>query len=109
MTMLHTQTGTLQPQAPFDFESSLAFLGMFPPMHGEQQIAERALTKAVSIERQPVVFSVRSKGTIDQPEITYTLHASVPISASMESAAADRIAFFLSLNDDLRPFYAIGE
>ena len=107
--MLHTKSSTLQPQAPFDFECSLAFLGMFPAMHGEQQLADRALTKAVSINGQAVVFRVRSTGTVEAPQMAYTLYAAQPISEALDRAAADRIAFFLSLNDDLRPFYAIGE
>jgi DNA-3-methyladenine glycosylase II len=102
-------TGTLQPQAPFDFECSLAFLGMFPPMHGEQRLADRSLTKAVSIDGQPIVFRVRSTGTVETPQMAYTLYAEQPISEALERAAADRIRFFLSLDDDLRPFYAIGE
>jgi DNA-3-methyladenine glycosylase II len=107
--MLHTNNGTLQPQAPFNFDCSLAFLGEFPAMHGEQQVADRALAKAVSIDGQAVVFSVRSTGTVEAPQMAFTLYAAQPISVKLEQAAADRIAFFLSLNDDLRPFYAIGE
>ncbi|MEP7292890.1 MAG: DNA-3-methyladenine glycosylase 2 family protein [Chloroflexota bacterium] len=107
--MLHSKTGTLQPQTPFDFEQSLAFLGAFPPMHGEQQIADRSLTTAVSIDRQPVVFRVHASGTTDTPEIAYTLYAHQPISPTLAGQAADRIAFFLSLDDDLRPLYALGE
>jgi len=107
--MLSTRTGTLQPQAPFDFECSLAFLGMFPAMHGEQQVADRSLTKAVSIDGQPIVFTVHSTGTVESPQLTYTLYAAQPISDALDRAAADRISFFLSISDDLRPFYAIGE
>lgn len=107
--MPHTKIGTLQPQAPFDFAQSLAVLGMFPPMQGEQQIVERTLTKAVSIQRRAVVFETRSTGTKDTPELSYTLHTTQSMSAEMVETAADRIAFFLSLYDDLRPFYALAE
>lgn len=107
--MLHTQTGILHAQLPFNFEQSLAVLGMFPPMHGEQQIATQTLTKAISIERQPIVFSVQASGTGATPELHYTLFADAPIHEATAEAAADRIRFFLSLEDDLRPFYALGE
>ncbi|MEO8394641.1 MAG: DNA-3-methyladenine glycosylase 2 family protein [Chloroflexota bacterium] len=107
--MISTITGMLQPQAPFDFECSLTFLGMFPPMHGEQQLADRSLTKAVSIDGQPLVFSVRPTGTVEAPQMVYTLYSAQPITDRLDRIAADRIAFFLSLDDDLRPFYAIGE
>ncbi len=103
---MYSQTRTLQPKAPFDFAKSLGFLDEFPAMHGEQSIHERSLTKAVTIDEQAVVFSVRSVGTIEQPKLSYTLTCANPISEALARAADDRIAFFLSLNDDLCPFYA---
>jgi DNA-3-methyladenine glycosylase II len=106
--MLHSKSGTLPAQPPFDFERSLAFLGMFPPMHGEQQLADRTLTKAVSIDGHAVGFRVRAAGTPDVPQMAYTLYSDQPITPELDNAAADRIAFFLSLNDDLRPLYAQG-
>ncbi|HVU10125.1 MAG TPA: hypothetical protein VHD90_02560 [Phototrophicaceae bacterium] len=108
-TVMFTETRTLQPKAPFDFAMSLGFLDEFPAMHGEQRVNERALTKAVVIDEQAVVFSVRSVGTVDQPKLSYTLYCANPISEALARAADDRIAFFLSLNDDLTPFYSIAE
>jgi DNA-3-methyladenine glycosylase II len=55
-----------------------------------------------------VVFRVRAAGTPDAPQIAYTLYSEEQITPELEAAAADRIAFFLSLNDDLRPLYAQG-
>lgn len=104
--MLHTQSGTIPAQPPFDFASSLAFLGMFPAMQGEQRLADRTLTKAVRVDGVPLVFSVHAEGN---SALAYTLHAEQPVTDAVQSAAANRIAFFLSLNDDLRPFYALAE
>jgi DNA-3-methyladenine glycosylase II len=106
---LHTASGALTPAAPFDFEQSLDFLGMFLPTQGEQTLAPRTLTKAVMIDGQPVVFRVAGTGSADAPRLEYTLFAEAPITPAMQAAAADRIGFYLSLDDDLRPFYALGE
>jgi DNA-3-methyladenine glycosylase II len=106
---LFTASGVLTPTAPFDFEQSLDFLGMFVPTRGEQTLAPRTLTKAVMIDEQPVVFRVAGTGSADAPRLEYTLFAAAPITPAMKAAAEDRIAFYLSLDDDLRPFYALGE
>jgi DNA-3-methyladenine glycosylase II len=71
-------------------------------------LAERALAKAVLIGGQSVVFAIAAAGSVEQPRLEYTLHSDQPIDAATRAAAEDRIACFLSLNDDLRPFYAIG-
>src|SRR5215212_444189 len=105
---LSVVTGTLLPTPPFDFDKSLDFLGFFAPMEGEQVLAARALAKAVLLDGQIVVFEIAVSGSIEQPRLAYTLHSDQPISDAIRLAAEDRIAFFLSLNDDLRPFYAIG-
>jgi DNA-3-methyladenine glycosylase II len=77
-------------------------------MEGEQTLAARALAKAVLIHGQIVVFEITVSGSVEQPCLDYTLHSDQPIGDIVRAAAEDRIAFFLSLHDDLRPFYAIG-
>ncbi len=104
----HTETGYLTPTPPFDFGRSLDFLGFFPPMQGEQTVASRTLTKAVYVEGQITGFQLSSTGTIDAPKLEYTLFSEQPMSDSIKHAAIDRVSFFLSLDDDLRPFYQIG-
>jgi DNA-3-methyladenine glycosylase II len=100
--------GTLTPIPPFDFDKTLDFLGFFAPMEGEQVLAARALTKAVLIHGQIVVFEIAAPDSIERPRLDYTLHSDQPIGDATRAAAADRMAFFLSLHDDLRPFYAIA-
>jgi len=106
---LSTASGVLTPTAPFDFEQSLDFLGMFLPTRGEQTLASRTLTKAVMIGEQPVVFRVAGTGSAGAPRLEYTLFAAAPMLPEVQAAAAGRISFYLSLADNLRPFYAIGE
>lgn len=107
-TPLHTEAGYLTPTPPFDFARSLEFLGYFPPMQAEQTIASHILTKAVSVEGQVIAFQLTSTGTVDAPRLDYTFFSEQPMSEAVKHAALDRVSFFLSLDDDLRPFYQIG-
>jgi DNA-3-methyladenine glycosylase II len=100
------QRGTLTPRAPFDFAQTLAFMRMFTPMADEQHIATDRLTKAVALHGRAVVFSVWSEETVEQPRLAYTLASATPLSDDERLALRDRISFFLSLDDDLAPFYA---
>jgi DNA-3-methyladenine glycosylase II len=101
--------GTLTPKPPFDFDKALEFLGHFRPAMGEQKTHDGILTKAISINGQMVVFRLQSIGTLDAPELAYILYSDSAISDDLHMAVRDRIGFFLSLHDDLHPFYAIAE
>jgi DNA-3-methyladenine glycosylase II len=105
---LHLITGTLTPRAPFDFAKTLAFLGDFTPTAGEQALAPDSVTKAVTLHGRAIAFKVHDVGTLEEPCVAYTLYAEHPLSETELSAIIDRIRFFLSLDDDLQPFYAIG-
>ncbi|HEY5002148.1 MAG TPA: hypothetical protein VII61_03285 [Ktedonobacteraceae bacterium] len=105
---LHLITGILTPRAPFDFAKTLAFLGDFTPTAGEQVLAPDSVTKAVTLHGRAIAFNVRDAGTLDDPRIAYTLYSEHPLSEPEQDAIIDRIRFFLSLDDDLQPFYAIG-
>jgi len=107
-TKLYTVSGELAPRAPFDFAKTYRFLHGFSPTAGEQALHEGAITKAVAIGVQAIAFTVRSTGSVEQPRLAYTLAAERPLSADEQAAVADRIGFFLSLDDDLAPFYTLG-
>lgn len=101
--------GTLIPKPPFDFDKSLEFLGHFRPAMGEQKTQDGVLTKAVSLDGQVIVFRIQSIGTVDAPELAYIVYSNSPISDELHEAVRDCIRFFLSLDDDLQPFYALAE
>lgn len=103
-----TMTGTLLATAPFDFAKSLHFLANFPATDREQVITDTSLTKAISIDGRCVVFRLTSTGSIEQPELRYTLFSQEPLSAPSVEAVLQRVTFFLSLDDELQPFYAIA-
>lgn len=99
--------GTLRPVAPFDLDQALDFLVTFPPMHGEQVISEKALKRAAWASQTPVAFRLSSVGTVEEPELRYELHSDEPISDADVAALLRRIEIYLSLDDDLRPFYEL--
>jgi DNA-3-methyladenine glycosylase II len=105
---MYQETGTLTPIPPFDFSKSLQFLGIFGPTKNEQTVSTHSLTKAISIDGQTVVFQLTSIGTTEKPVLEYTLFSVKPFSQAMENAVVERITFFLSLKDDLQPFYRLG-
>lgn len=106
---LFTVQGTLTPCAPFDFEKSLDFIGEFAPMAGEQTLAPRSLTKTISLNGKAIVFQIRARGTVEIPELDYTLYSAQKLSKAEQEKVVERVRFFLSLDDDLKPFYAIAK
>src|SRR4051812_26085893 len=99
-----TYTGTLAPVPPYSFEQTLTFLGGFTPGKGDQTLGDGTLTRAIPVGDQAVVARVHSTGTVEAPALAYTLAAARPLPADDRTAAEDRLRFFLSLDDDLRPF-----
>jgi len=105
---MYQEVGTLTPTPPFDFDKSLQFLGIFGPTKNEQTVSTQSLTKAISFNGQTVVFQLTSIGTIEKPRLEYTLFSADPFSEATKNAVVEHITFFLSLKDDLEPFYRIG-
>ena len=109
LMQLNSFAGTLTPRAPFDFTHSLRFLGEFAPTRGEQSLAGQTLTKAVMVASQPWIFEIRSTGAFEIPSLAYRAWTARPVSDELRRALEDRLRFYLSLDDDLRPFYALAE
>ena len=110
--MLETTTLTLRPTPPFSFERTLDFVRSFRaepferhPAH--EQIVEGALQRVVSVKGQPVLFRVRDVGTARRPQLECALYAQ-SLAPETVRAAEDRVRFFLSLDDDLGPFYDLA-
>jgi DNA-3-methyladenine glycosylase II len=98
---------SLRATLPFDFTHSLRFLGQFTPAKGEQAISYQSLTKAVLIQNQPIAFRVSSSDAPDK--LNLELFADGPISDETSAAVQDRASFYLSLDDDLPPFYQLAQ
>lgn len=105
---LFAVSSRLVPCKLFDFAKTLDFLQGFGPTAGEQELTGQVLTKAITLQRRAVAFEVSSVGTIEEPELACVLTSERPLSETEQAAVEDRIRFFLSLDDDLKPLYRTG-
>ncbi len=101
-------SGKLFPTPPFDFSKSLSFASMFSPTSDEQTISGVSLTKAVHLKNMTMVFKVEDFGTVEKPVLSYNLYAYDEIRDEIKFELLERIKFYLSLEDDLKPFYTLG-
>jgi DNA-3-methyladenine glycosylase II len=97
---------TMQAKEPFDLSQSTRFLGGFRPTVDEQETGPGTVTKALMINGRSIVFRLREQGS-GSKVLDCTLFSKESISPGMKEAALQRISFFLSLDDDLGPFYQI--
>ena len=97
--------GKIYPESPFDFNKSLNVIDMFIPSEDEYKIDECSLTTAIQIDEQTIAFKIESVGTVEKPVLNYQLFGG-EITDDLTDKIIDRIIFFLSLNDELKPFYS---
>ena len=105
---LSVTKGILPARPPFDFGLTLEFLRRFEPMAGEQVVAHDSLTKALRMDGRTVVFRVTGAND-GQAGVAFALTSDRPLPAALRRRVQDRIAFFLSLDDDLEPFYRLAK
>ena len=99
--------GTLRPIAPFDFDQAIDFILTFPPMHGEQTVSDKSLSRAAWASQTPVAFKLSATGTVEDPRLRYELHADEPLSETDVAALVRRIEVYVSAYDDLHRFYEL--
>ncbi|MBA2518989.1 MAG: DNA-3-methyladenine glycosylase 2 family protein [Chloroflexia bacterium] len=100
--------GILPAVPPFDFSHSLAFIGSFAPAQPDQVTTATSLSKAFIVNGQAVAVRITATPAVTAPELTLSVHADAAISVELLATIIDRVRFYLGLDDDLRPFYAIA-
>lgn len=100
------ETGLLTAKPPFDFDKSLTFITNFSPIHGDQEVGQ-TLTKAIRMDGYTVGFRLGMGTKAEQVE--YRLFSDRPLPPDTVQKVVKQIAFFLSLEDDLTPFYTLGK
>jgi DNA-3-methyladenine glycosylase II len=103
---LQTNEGKLYPEDPFDFKQSLNFIDKFFPSSHDYVILENQLKTAVQL-KNTVGFKIESTGTVEDPVLQYQLF-SEQLDKNTVDKVIDRMTFFLSLDDDLKPFYKLA-
>ena len=97
----------LPARQPFDFAASLAFIGAFPAMTGQQGASGAALTLA--LRENSTTLAARLTAAAGGTGFDCALTADGPIDQPTADAAADRLGFYLGLDDDLSPLYAAAQ
>jgi DNA-3-methyladenine glycosylase II len=105
---LQTTSLILNPKSPFDFQHTLAFLRDHKASGITIKILDNQLRFALKVLGQPVAFFVSSRGTVRRPKLELTLHAK-KLTDDVINAAKEQLIFYLSLDDDLIPFYKLAE
>jgi DNA-3-methyladenine glycosylase II len=105
---LYETSGILKAREPFDLGRSIAFLDGFRPMAEDQDTGPNAITKALMVDGQTIVFRLEG-GKDGKGPMDCTLFSKENITPRLKESAMQRISFFLSLDDDLLPFYEIAE
>lgn len=107
-TKLHRSSGTLRATPPFDFAKSLEFVERFSPAHGEQVVEDGTLSKALRVRGRTIAFEVRAADRSPPDGVAFRLLAEAPVSPALRKEIGARISSYLSLEDDLEPFYRLG-
>ena len=107
-TKLQMTSLTLLPKAPFDFGHTLTFLEEHKANGIVRKILENELRFAMNISGKPVSFFVKSMGTPKKPRLELTLHAK-KLNDDIIRQAKEQLIFYLSLDDDLTPFYKLAD
>jgi DNA-3-methyladenine glycosylase II len=93
---------TLTPRPPFDWGYPLRFLAGSPATHTEQVVEGDHAIKAWRTAEASVV--TRIGRAPDAPALTVELVSAEPVTEATVETMADRLRFFLSLDDDLATF-----
>jgi DNA-3-methyladenine glycosylase II len=105
LTVPHASRRALAATPPFDIRRSLAFLETFKPIQGEQDLGDNWLRRAIATpDGRAAVYELREHGGTDAPSLELTVWADDDVVDDV----ASRVSTFLSLDDDLGPFYAIA-
>jgi DNA-3-methyladenine glycosylase II len=106
--LMKLETLTLTPKAPFDFRHTLNFLQDFKADGIHRIVQDGSLRFAIQILGQPVAVQLTSTGTVKKPRLELTLY-SRQLSDTIIETTSKSVRFYLSLDDDLTPFYKLAE
>ena len=99
---------TIRPVAPFDFELTAGYHTYFQGRYGTDSLVDGVYRRLLDLDGKLVLASVRSRGSVDQPELAVELEGEALTPDEAESATA-RVAWLLGAGQDLQPFYAMAE
>ena len=102
------QRFTLTPTPPFDFRHSLNILSRRQADGVRYRVQADGVSFAYALSGETVVLSLQSKGTVEQPKLQTKVHSERKLSKTELEALKAHLTFYLSLGDDLTPFYELA-
>ena len=105
---MNTVTRTLTPVPPFDFAHTLAVLARIQADGVYKRVGGNSLTQAFRVGGGPVLVGLSSTGTVARPKLRAVLSAPDALGKKRVEAVLERVRWYLGLDDDLTPFYALA-
>ena len=102
-----TLTFSLEPTPPFDFELTAGYHTYFQARSGADTLDAGVYRRLLDIGGKLALASVRSAGTVDEPELTVELQGE-ELSVSDANMAAEQLRWMLGAEQDLTPFYKLA-
>ena len=97
--------GGAEIAAPYDFGFQLRHYVIAPQVREDEKLVEIVRLSSGGLVKVDVV----SRGTVDAPRLALTISSGEPLPPAQVEEVRERVASHLSLDDDLRPFYAVAE
>jgi 3-methyladenine DNA glycosylase/8-oxoguanine DNA glycosylase len=97
--------GGAEIAAPYDFGFQLRHYVIAPELREAQKLIEIVRLSSGGL----VKVDVASRGTVDAPRLELTVLSGGPLPPAQVDEVGERVAWHLSLDDDVRPFYAMAE
>lgn len=98
----------LEPRPPFDFEQTLAVLRGFQADGTPKEVRGGRLRQGMRVGARAMLVELEATGTTERPKLEGRLLSAEPLSEATRLAAAEQLRFYLSLDDELEPFYALA-
>jgi DNA-3-methyladenine glycosylase II len=96
----------LKPVPPYNFNLSASIFS-----GGDNQIRQYQdgiFHQAVRVDDQLILVKVKSRGTVDEPELEIKLESASKVELATQHRAVEILSSILNLQLDLRPFYKIS-
>lgn len=102
-----TQVTIAEPEiaAPYDFDFQLRHYVIAPEAREAEKLVEIVRLSSGALAK----VDVKARGTVDAPQIELTIASGEPLSSAQVAEIREKVAWHLSLDYDLRPFYALAK
>jgi DNA-3-methyladenine glycosylase II len=101
--MAFTETFTMTPLAPLDFDLSCQVFSSGTP-HVRAYV-DGVFNQVLRLDGGLVLAEVASKGTVEQPKLAVTLKSTSPIAPKTKHSAQEALTYIFNLNFDLKTFF----